>query len=707
MKAFLLDFFGLSSCLKDDAVDYRMAVSSQHHNERRQEVVPPRRIRSRPQRRREEPEEERQPSYYYAARRSSKRSLPQIDEKSPSPLQRSNNSSRHGYGSGSGSIGSCNSFTQRRPLPTTSTNNGPNTTNNHPSNNSSGNSIVVRNKNVHRKQSSLSNNRYHGRDDPATLGLSLSETMGHSHDKEDDGAENDEFLDEQSAIRRSFKDQNNNNNNMQQSQALRRKHSPRKKSSSSRSNSNSQRSKLESFIDKREEKSPLNKDDNNEEDDFDNVTTISKASINPYHLLNISQSASPRDVYRGYRRKMKETEKDGGGEKAFRDVGNAYRRIRAEIKRQERRRVEQPTIRTTTNNSNNMEAAGGSRRRIERVRSSKSSKSNGGYRQRRKLSISSSSSDDDDEESISSRATAIGARLKDHRELVKGLFANDNKVLDRKSSSNGSTTGNGEVTSLQNAIYSQSRMIAEMNLVPLDAGATNINEKNETITNSCFYLSLAASYLCGVGAFTIDPTVIYSKRSSVNNDTNQTIEMDVASLPKKEKQLTNKLALQLKRAIEAAVVLVHPDWAASGMVGEEVQAFSDFLVYALDSDSVLGHWSIAIFDEASGFVDVYRGRHYGKIYPPTKVTTRNGREKLRYKDCDVDAKRANTLTLRYIPGHYQPLLPELTKMGNERRKARKTGKVYDSGLQKRATLEDILELLKKWNVLHVVTDGRA
>jgi len=521
--------------------------------------------------------------------------------------------------------------------------------------------------------------------------------MGHSHNEEDD-TENDEFLDEQSAIRRSFKDQNNK----QQSQAHRRNNSLRKKSSSrTSSNSNSQRSKLESFIDKQEEKSPLNID----YDDVDNVTTISKASINPYRLLNISRSASPRDVYRGYRRKMKETEKDGGGEKAFRDVGNAYRRIRAEIERQERRRVEQPKRRTTSNSNGNMDAGVGSRREIEKSKSSKSSKPNGGRQQRRKLSTSSSSDDDDDDddddESISSRATAIGARLKDHRELVKGLFANDNKELDRKSSSN------GEVTSLQNAVHSHSKMLIEMNVVPIDAGATNINEKKETITNSCFYLSLAASYLCGVGAFAIDPTVIYSKRSLVNDNSDQTIEMDIASLPKKEKQLTKKLALQLKRAIEAAVMLVHPDWASSGMVGEEVQAFSDFLVYALDSDSVLGHWSIAVFDEASGFVDVYRGRHYGKIYPPTKVTTRKGREKLRYKDCDVDAKRANTLTLRYIPGHYQPLLPELTKMASERRKARKAGKVYDSGLHKRATLEDILHLLKKWNVLHVVTDGRA
>mmetsp|Transcript_11551 Transcript_11551/g.25329 ORF Transcript_11551/g.25329 Transcript_11551/m.25329 type:complete len:181 (-) Transcript_11551:595-1137(-) len=178
------------------------------------------------------------------------------------------------------------------------------------------------------------------------------------------------------------------------------------------------------------------------------------------------------------------------------------------------------------------------------------------------------------------------------------------------------------------------------------------------------------------------------------------------------------LALQLKRAIEAAVLLVHPDWAKSGMVGEEVQAFSDFLVYALDSDSVLGHWAIAVFDEASGFVDVYRGRHYGKVYPPKKVKNRkrsvsrsrggrkgndseSARVKWKYKDCDEATKRANTLTLRYLPGHYQPLLPELTKNAEERRYGR------GGELSQRVALEEILSTLEKWNVLHVVTDGRA
>eukprot|EP00984_Skeletonema_dohrnii_P028878 scaffold19070_cov111-Skeletonema_dohrnii-CCMP3373.AAC.2 len=644
MKAFLLDFFGLSSCLKDDAVDHQVAERSSQRDERRH--------RRRP-RRRMEPEEDRQ-SY-------APRSLPHIDENSP--LQRHHSSRRR---SGDGSVGSGSLPTQqRRPSKSGS--------------NSSNRSL--RNKNVPRKPSfSTDRYSYEGRDDPHALGLSLSETMGHSHDEKD---ENDVYVDGQSAIRRSsVKDQ---------PQSTRRKKSSRRPSSSR--SSNSQRTKLESFIAEQEEMSPPNDDDS-----VDNVTTISKASINPYRLLNISQSASPHDVYRGYRRKMKEAEMDGGGEKAFHDVGNAYRRIRAEIERQERRTTEKSKRKTTSSGNGNVDNGGGSGRNVERSRSSN-------RRQRRRLSTSSSLDSDDDEDSISSRATAIGARLKDHRELVNGLFANDNRASDQKSSFNGSTTGNGEVTSLQSAVHSQSQMLSEMNVVPIDAGSTNINERALTINNSCFYLSLAASYLSGVGAFAIDPTVIYSKRSHMNDDSNQTIEMDIATLPKREKQLTMELALQLKRAIEAAVMLVHPDWASSGMVGEEVQAFSDFLVYALDSDSVLGHWSIAVFDEASGFVDVYRGRHYGKIYPPTKVMTRHGRgrkEQLQYKDCDVETKRANTLTLRYIPGHYQPLLPELTKMSNERRKAKKAGKMYD-----RATLDEILHLLKKWKVLHVVTDGRA
>ncbi|KAK1743902.1 hypothetical protein QTG54_005499 [Skeletonema marinoi] len=285
--------------------------------------------------------------------------------------------------------------------------------------------------------------------------------MGHSHDEKD---ENDVYVDGQSAIRRSIKDQ---------PQSTRRKKSSRRPSSSR--SSNSQRTKLESFIAEQEEMSPPNDDDS-----VDNVTTISKASINPYRLLNISQSASPHDVYRGYRRKMKEAETDGEA-KSFHDVGNAYRRIRAEIEREERRRR-----RNQREKQHPVAAA-----QIVNLISSDS---------------------DDDEDSISSRATAIGARLKDHRELAS----------DQKSSFNGSTAGNGEVTSLQNAVHSQSQMLTEMNVVPIDAGATTLTKGDH---QQQLLLSKFGSKLpkwCG--GVCHRPTVIYSKRSHMNDDSNKLLK---------------------------------------------------------------------------------------------------------------------------------------------------------------------------------------
>ena len=117
----------------------------------------------------------------------------------------------------------------------------------------------------------------------------------------------------------------------------------------------------------------------------------------------------------------------------------------------------------------------------------------------------------------------------------------------------------------------------------------------------------------------------------------------------------------------------------------------------------------------AGFVDIYRGRHYGKTYPPKKVNKRYNSGKSRggqkekgysehegtyfkYTDCDAATRRSHRLTIRYIPGHYQPLLPELTKLKKHSK---------DQNGSSRPTLEDIIDTLEKWKVLHVVTDGRA
>jgi hypothetical protein len=46
--------------------------------------------------------------------------------------------------------------------------------------------------------------------------------------------------------------------------------------------------------------------------------------------------------------------------------------------------------------------------------------------------------------------------------------------------------------------------------------------------------------------------------------------------------------------IEAAVVKAHPEWCLQGKVGEEIEAFSDFLVYTLDSPTLLSDWAIVV-----------------------------------------------------------------------------------------------------------------
>ena len=499
-------------------------------------------------------------------------------------------------------------------------------------------------------------------DDASVMTASLVETYrGYS----------EEYLDEQSVIRRSLKDVRRSKRTdrgegrpLQQQIVGINLHGQRQLSSDTAQAS--EKTSLGSWMEKtgKLQSRAVDPDD-------DNATTISKASKNPYGVLGISHSAPPLEIHRTYKQKMRETEQLGGSDKAFADVENAYRRIKADFSLKERRRMSQ-------------QAKGVSIKK-----------------QSRNMSHSGSPHSDDDSDSAKTR---IGKRLKDHRELVQGLFASDNSSTRSPNfPSSDSVSGRGQVTTLKNAIKSQAKALSEMNLVAIEAGAVNVNEQNQSIQNNCFYLSLAASYLSGTGAFDEDPTF----------RVNTTDKMETVALENRPKQMTMNLALQLKRAIESAVLLVHPEWAESGMVGEEVQAFSDFLVYALDSNSVLGHWAIAVFDEASGFVDVYRGRHYGKIYPPTKHTLRPrrvrnndpGTEKVKwtYKNCNIADKRGNTLTLRYVDNHYQPLLPELTKMESEgRREVDRRG-----GLSERPTLEDIVATLDKWSVLHVVTDGRA
>lgn len=250
-----------------------------------------------------------------------------------------------------------------------------------------------------------------------------------------------------------------------------------------------------------------------------------------------------------------------------------------------------------------------------------------------------------DEPGVRIKSTAHwDQELQDHRRLVNDLFQADGIDLNA-------------------CVGKQLTALDMLGLTFKDAGATNRNEQNEIIHNSCFYLSLAASYLWGIGALTWGNNGGGKNDGKTNDDDDWLDEKD-------KEMLVGETALQLKRTIEAAVVKAHPEWAAQGKVGEEVQAFSDFLVYTLDSQTLLSDWAVIIFDATSGFCDIYKGQQYDK-------------------NCgNAGVAQSNTITLRYIPGHYQPLIPSGT-------------------FARRPTLADTLSALDDLGVFYVVTDGNS
>jgi len=284
------------------------------------------------------------------------------------------------------------------------------------------------------------------------------------------------------------------------------------------------------------------------------------------------------------------------------------------------------------------------------------------------------------------------SELKEHRDLVRELYQNHGEDVDAN-------------VSRQNAA------LESLGLRPLDAGTKNVNEKNEEIRNSCFYLSLAAGYLGGIGALTafgMDEDEDDDEEEGSENESTDVVmgnpEKDL--LRQADDALIMETALMLKRAIEAAVVSAHPEWAARGMVGEEVQAFSDFLVYVLESaQTIVSEWAVVVFDTCSGFVDVYQGKFYEGTAKDGgdegKDEKDDGEEKVTKEedkngdDGDEERRRgssahaaAYTITLRYVPGHYQPLVSVTSK-------------------STRPTLKQITSVLDKEGVMYVVTDGAA
>lgn len=207
--------------------------------------------------------------------------------------------------------------------------------------------------------------------------------------------------------------------------------------------------------------------------------------------------------------------------------------------------------------------------------------------------------------------------LREHRSLVASWFERHGTDLDQH-------------------VAKQLQVLEDLRLEVCDVGSTNHNEQGALMHNQCFYLSLAKSYLRG--------------RDHARAELEST-------------------ALFFKRVVEAAVLAAHPDWGGE-RVGEDVQAFSDFLFFVLDSNALMSELAVAIFDSVSGGVEVYRGAQY-----PAKPS----------RDAE---QRANLLVLKYVPGHYQALVPS----------AQETSLAGP-------TLAELQERLDERGILYVVTNA--
>ena len=319
----------------------------------------------------------------------------------------------------------------------------------------------------------------------------------------------------------------------------------------------------------------------------------------PYVVLGISDDATAEEIRMAYKKRARDTHPDKGGQPGeFEAVARAYRAMLQKLQQNQGQQRAQDDL----TQSSHFEDDG-----------LVSTKQNVHH--------------------LVKNTAHWDMEIQDHWNMVQSLFqTNDGNIQDN--------------------LEKQKRSLAKLGLEKKEAGASNHDENKRIIRNSCFYLSLATSYLHGLGAY-------------IATDRN-----DIAAIAA-DNALTGDTALQLKRIIEAAVLEAHPEWAQNGMVGEEVQAFSDFIVYSLDSPtSILADWAVAIFDTVSGYVDIYKGKNYNESE-------------------DEGGKYAcsqNTITIRYASGdHYQPLLPS-------------NGKT-------RPSLAGIMSVLDDAEVYYVVTDG--
>lgn len=124
------------------------------------------------------------------------------------------------------------------------------------------------------------------------------------------------------------------------------------------------------------------------------------------------------------------------------------------------------------------------------------------------------------------------------------------------------------------------QLLAEFNLRSLDLGVKNLDEDGRELVNQCFYLSIARSYL--------------------------------GHTPGLEE--VQKVALVMKRTVEACVLQAHPDWAKDDRrLGENAMAFADFLPIAMaakEPPNLSARLAVVVLDATQCCAEAYLGPLY-------------------------------------------------------------------------------------------------
>lgn len=150
-------------------------------------------------------------------------------------------------------------------------------------------------------------------------------------------------------------------------------------------------------------------------------------------------------------------------------------------------------------------------------------------------------------------------------------------------------------------------LLEQMGLRRLDVGSTNLSEGGTMLSNQCFYLAIARSWLADAAG---------------GNGL-----------------LVRESALQLKRQIESCVLAVRGN--EQNELGEESEAYTDYLSCAVRGDgpgggSVITDLAIVVFASGLGGLEAYEGKGYALL--------------------PRDQQVANLALVWHRPGHFEAIV---------------------------------------------------